>query len=220
MTEHYDIIIVGGGMVGATLACSLGNSDLRIALIEDKMPQEFSAEQRFDLRVSALSIASRTIMETIGAWAGIADKRLCPFRRMRVWEEKGNTEFLSDEINQPELGYIVENRVIQLALLERLRDFSNIDFLCPVKPKRIKYDSKQSTLELAEDENLTCRLLVAADGGQSLVRQSSGMGVSGWDYKQHALVVSVETAYPQQDITWQRFVETGPQAFLPSFMSC
>ncbi|MEE9354717.1 MAG: UbiH/UbiF/VisC/COQ6 family ubiquinone biosynthesis hydroxylase, partial [Methylococcaceae bacterium] len=165
--------------------------------------------------VSALSIASRRILETVGAWNGITARRLCPYQRLRVWEKQGDTEFSSNQIKQSELGFIVENRITQLAVTERLKEFENIDFVCPVKTKKINYGADRSVVELDGGRKLTTRLLIAADGGQSGVRQAAGMGVSSWDYRQHALVLSVETASGQQDITWQRFVPSGPQAFLP-----
>lgn len=215
MSEHYDVIIVGGGMVGAALGCSLGNSSLQVAVIEREVPPAFSLDQPHDLRVSALSIASRRILESVGAWEGVTTRRFCPFRRMRVWEAQGDTEFRSEDIDEHELGYIVENRVTQLALLERLAAFSNVELLCPATIEQIQYGANRSRVRLADGRELSGRLLVAADGGLSRVRQAAGIGVTSWDYQQHALVISVETAYGQQDITWQRFVPTGPQAFLP-----
>jgi 3-demethoxyubiquinol 3-hydroxylase len=216
MNQNFDVIIVGGGMVGAAVACSLGGSGLQVAVIENAPPQPFSADQPHDLRVSALSIASKKILETVGAWQGIENRRVCPFRRMRVWETAGDTEFCSDDINYPQLGYIVENRVIQLALLERLADFDNISLISPVSIKKIQYSpGKPTHIELDDGRVLSTKILVAADGGQSRVRQTVGLGVTSWDYKQHALVIYIETEYGQQDITWQRFVPTGPQAFLP-----
>ncbi|MGJ0491543.1 FAD-dependent monooxygenase [Methylobacter sp.] len=219
MKENFDVVIVGGGMVGAAVACSLGGSLLKVAVIESSLPQDFSVDQPHDLRVSALSIASKNILEAVGAWQGVVSRRLCPFRRMRVWETAGDTEFCSDDIGHAELGYIVENRVTQLALLDRLRDFSNIELICPATINRISYSvesqNDHSELELGDGRLLSAKVLVAADGGQSRVRQAVGLGVTSWDYKQHALVVYIETDYGQQDITWQRFVPSGPQAFLP-----
>ncbi len=215
MNDEYDVLIVGGGMVGATLGCGLGGSRLRVAVLEDAPPPEFTPEQPHDLRVSAVSVASASILKTVGAWKGVVGRRYCPFRRMRVWEASGDVEFNSDDLNEPVLGYIVENRVIQLSVLERLKDFANIDLLCPVKTRKIDYAPSGSTVELEDGRVLKGRLLIAADGGYSRVRQAAGMGVSGWDYEQHALVLTVDTAYGQQDITWQRFVPAGPQAFLP-----
>ncbi len=216
MKELFDVVIVGGGMVGAAVACSLGGSALKVAVIESSPPEPFSEDQPHDLRVSALSIASKNILSTVGAWQGIEKRRLCPFRRMRVWETAGDTEFCSDDIGQPVLGYIVENRVTQLALLERLQDFDNVELISRVNITKINYQpGKPSELELADGRRISARVLVAADGGQSRVRQLVGLGVTSWDYDQHALVIYIETDYEQQDITWQRFVPTGPQAFLP-----
>jgi 2-octaprenyl-3-methyl-6-methoxy-1,4-benzoquinol hydroxylase len=216
MKEFFDVVIVGGGMVGAALACALGGSTLKVAVLEHTLPEAYAADQPHDLRVSALSIASKTLLESVGAWQGIVDMRLCQFRRMRVWETAGDTEFCSDDIDFPELGYIVENRLIQLALLERFATFDNIEFICPTQINKINYyPSTDSELVLADGRTLVAKLLVAADGGQSKVRQAVGLGVSSWDYQQQALVIYVETAYGQQDITWQRFVPSGPQAFLP-----
>ena len=216
MKEKFDVVIVGGGMVGAAVACSLGGSLLKVAVIENSPPAPYTPDQPHDMRVSALSIASKNILETVGAWEGVVNRRFCPFRRMRVWETAGDTEFCSDDINYPELGYIVENRVTQLALLERLQAFDNIELICPVSIKKINYVAgKPGEVELEDGRILSANVLVAADGGQSRVRQTVGLGVTSWDYKQHALVIYIETAYGQQDITWQRFLPSGPQAFLP-----
>lgn len=216
MKEKFDVVIVGGGMVGSAVACSLGGSSLKVAVIESSPPTPFNSDQPHDLRVSALSIASKHILETVGAWEGVVNRRYCPFRRMRVWEAEGDTEFCSDDIDYPELGYIVENRVTQLALLDRLQAFNNVELICPASIDKIKYSAGvDSELELGDGRILTAKVLVAADGGQSKVRQAVGLGVTSWDYKQHALVIYIDTAYEQQDITWQRFVPSGPQAFLP-----
>ncbi|OAH96777.1 UbiH/UbiF/VisC/COQ6 family ubiquinone biosynthesis hydroxylase [Methylomonas methanica] len=215
MKEQFDVVIVGGGMVGAAVACCLGGSELKVAVIEAQVPEAFSSEQPHDLRVSALSIASKNILEAVGAWEGVRSRRYCPFKRMRVWETAGDTTFNSDDIRYPELGYIVENRITQLALLDKLPSFANIELLMPQTITKINYDGQESELVLVDGRVLQAKLLVAADGGQSRVRQAVGLGVTSWDYNQHALVIYIETAYPQQDITWQRFVSSGPQAFLP-----
>ncbi len=215
MTENFDIIIVGGGMVGAAVACGLGNSPLKVGIIEKNIPHDFSDNQAHDLRVSALSIASKNILETVGAWDGVLKRRYCPFKRMRVFETTGDTEFCSDDINHDELGFIVENRITQLSLLGRLQQFDNITLFAPIGIKEIDSSLTETRLELDDGQQLTTKVLVAADGGQSRIRQSAGLGVTSWDYQQHAMVIYIETDYAQQDITWQRFTPTGPQAFLP-----
>ncbi len=215
MNEQFDVVIVGGGMVGAAVACGLGESTFKVAVLEQHLPEPFADDQPHDLRVSALSIASQKILQGVGAWEGVVKRRLCPFRRMRVWETAGDTEFNCDDIDYPELGFIVENRVTQLALLDRLRQFENIELIAPVGIRSIDYRYGGTQIQLDDGRSLRARLLVAADGGHSRVRQAVGLGVTSWDYNQHALVIYVETDYPQQDITWQRFVPSGPQAFLP-----
>ena len=215
MTQQYDVLIIGGGMVGATVACALGNSPLSVALIEQTTPDAFSPEQAHDMRVSALSIASQQILQTLGVWDAILDMRSCPFKRMRVWETAGDTEFNSSTIDYDALGYIVENRVTQLALLERVKDFNNVTLLCPSRIKNLQYQEGNTTVELEDGTNLSAKITIGADGGQSRLRQAAHIGVTSWDYQQHAMVINVATDYEQQDITWQRFVSTGPQAFLP-----
>ncbi len=216
MQTEFDVVIVGGGMVGTVLACALGNSHLKVAVIEQFLPEPFTEGQPHDLRVSALSLASQKILSGIGAWKNISMDRRCPFRRMRVWETAGDTEFNSSSINYPELGFIVENRLIQLALLDRLRDFTNVELIAPTSIKHIDYSlADEHVVSLEGGRQLHARLLVGADGGNSKVRQLANIGTTSWDYNQHALVIYLETVYGQQDITWQRFVASGPQAFLP-----
>lgn len=218
MDQQYDLLIVGGGMVGATIACALGDTDLRIAVIEQRYPEPFEPEQEHDLRVSALSVASENILRAVGAWEGIQGRRACPYQRMKVWEsneQRASSEFNSDHIGHDHLGYIVENRVIQLSLLERLKQFSNIDLICPATIVSIDYSPGGSLIQLDSGRQLFAGLLIAADGGMSKVRAAAGIGVHSWDYEQHALVASVITDYSQQDITWQQFTPTGPLAFLP-----
>lgn len=217
--EHvFDVLIVGGGMTGATLACALGNTSLSVAVVEYQEPEPFHPEQPHDLRVSALSIASQNILEMVGAWSGITGRRACPYRRLKTWEANAvhaATEFNAAESHYSHLGYITENRVIQLALLERLQAFDNVTLICPAQTERLDYSSSGTRLYLKEGQVISAPLVVAADGGESRVRQAAGIGVHQWDYEQHALVASVVTDYPQQDITWQQFTPTGPLAFLP-----
>lgn len=218
MNTRYDIVIVGGGMVGAAIACALGGSRLSVAVLEHSYPAEFEPDQPSDLRVSAISVASQNILKMVGAWEGLQSRRSCPYRRMKVWEsseESAATEFVSDNIGHDYLGHIIENRVVQLGLLERLKEFENIDLICPATITDIDYSPGSSLLRLNDGSELIGKLLIAADGGESKVRQAAGIGVHKWDYEQHALVASVTTAYPQQDITWQQFTPTGPLAFLP-----
>ncbi len=205
-------------MVGATIACALGGTELSVGVIELRMPEPFDHDQAHDMRVSAISLASENILRNVGAWSGLQNKRLCPYRRLKTWEvdaERAATEFNSADIGEDHLGHIVENRVIQLGLLEQLQQCDNVDLICPADIATIDYAAGASIITLADGQQLFGRLLIGADGAQSKVRSQVGIGVHSWDYEQHALVASVATELPQQDITWQQFTPTGPLAFLP-----
>lgn len=229
----YDLVIVGGGMVGSMLAAALATySSLRVAVLESREPESFDpgTDPPYDIRVSALSIATQRMFENVGAWQGIVDRRACPYREMLVWDSEaaGRTHFKSQDIGAPELGHIVENRVMQLALLNQLKKADSIDYLCPATLER--YDKQNDLIVCTirtqasdathndgavELRKIKTRLLVGADGAQSTVRELAGIEIDRSLYPQHALVATIETDLPQQDITWQRFVPSGPEALLP-----
>ncbi len=217
MADSFDIIIAGGGMVGATLAAALGHSNLKIAVVEASEPPPFSADQPNDLRVSAISIASQKMFEAVGAWQSMLDKRACPYRRMLVWdgEKGGKTLFDSGDIYEPVLGNIIENRVIQLSIIEAIHEKENIEWISPDRISSLTENEKSVDIELDSGRQISARLLVGADGANSTVRRLCDIEVDKTPYEQHALVATVHTELPQQDITWQRYVPTGPQAFLP-----
>ncbi|WP_286232802.1 FAD-dependent oxidoreductase [Thalassotalea sediminis] len=213
--KHFDCAIVGGGMVGAASALSLAELGLTVVVIEKFEPKPFDSSQPFDLRVSAISLASQHLLEQLNAWQQITEWRLCPYKRLGVWEhENAYTEFSCQEIEQPYLGHIVENRLIQLSLWQQLAAHKNITLLCPESLTTFEQSEDEVTLTLSS-QTLAAKILVAADGAQSQVRQLSGIGVTGWDYGQDAMLINVETEHVQQDITWQQFFPTGPVAMLP-----
>ncbi|RVU32657.1 FAD-dependent oxidoreductase [Neptunomonas marina] len=214
----YDVVIVGGGMVGGTLAVSLGKAGLRVAVIERQLPEPFDHSQSHDLRVSALSVASELILRDLGVWNGVLARRACPYRRLKTWEQNEQlaaTEFDAADIDgHDHLGHIVENRVLQLALLDQLRELSSVDLYIS-SDYELDFAPGSSVIRLTNGKTLVGSLVVAADGGESKVRQLVGIGTHKWDYEQQALVASVEVAGEQQDITWQQFRAAGPLAFLP-----
>ncbi len=227
MEGNYDLVIVGGGMVGAAVALSLADTELKIALLERSLPEAFSADQPMDLRVSALSPASIDLLNQLGAWQTLLSWRTCPYQRMRVWELDEDaegvagqaarnlaTEFSAQDIAIPELGYIVENRLVQRALLDQLSGVGNVTLITD-GVERIDYSAASTIIELDSGKSLMTPLVVAADGGQSMVRDAAALGAHQWDYEQLAMVINVETVLPQQDITWQQFHPSGPRALLP-----
>ncbi len=213
--KNFDCVVIGGGMIGAASAVALANLGLKIALVELSPCHEFSAQSSFDLRVSAISVATQQLLEQLDAWHSLSQKRLCPYSRLGVWEtELSYTEFDAQKIEQPILGHIVENKLIQLSLWEVVSSNNNITTFCPDTLKAFTQNTEQVIVEL-ESQTITAKLLVAADGANSKVRTLANIGVTGWDYNQTAMLINVETQLPQQNITWQQFYETGPVAMLP-----
>jgi len=213
--KSFDCVVVGGGMVGAASALSLAQLGLTVAVIEQSPPSQYSPEQAFDLRVSAISLASEHLLTQLGAWQQIEVWRLCPYQRLGVWEQElSYTEFDSKDIKQPHLGHIIENRLLQLSLWQEIGKHPNIDMYCPNTLQEINYQDDFVELTL-NNEKLTSKLVIAADGANSKVRKLVGIGITGWDYQQSAMLINVETKSPQDNITWQQFFETGPVAMLP-----
>ncbi|AMR65442.1 2-octaprenyl-3-methyl-6-methoxy-1,4-benzoquinol hydroxylase [Aquipseudomonas alcaligenes] len=213
-----DLIIVGAGMVGSALALALEHSGLEI-LVVDGGPlsvRPFAAEGAFEPRVSALSAASQRILERLGVWDGIAARRVSPYRDMRVWDGSGtgSVHFSAASVHAEVLGHIVENRVVQDALLDRLHD-SQIGLLGSARLEQLRRSGDGWLLTLADGRELRAPLLVAADGANSAVRRLAGCATREWDYLHHAIVTSVRCERPHQATAWQRFTDDGPLAFLP-----
>ncbi len=216
MRGNSDVVVVGGGMVGAMTALAFAQCDLTVTVVEKKAPAEFDTLQH-DIRVSAISHATLEMFKAVGAWQTMQSTRVCPYRRMLVWDSASSarTRFNSSDIGYHQLGYIVENSLIQTALWQQLQQLSNVDIQCPAMITSLDLQEDEAILNLDSGETLRCGLVVAADGSQSAVRSLAGIEVDGESYLQHALVATVTTEIEQQDITWQRFTDTGPQAFLP-----
>ncbi len=215
--SSYDLIIVGGSMVGAALACALGGSRLRVAVVEASEAPSAVGTGDYDLRVSAITRASQRIFESVGAWDAMAALRVSPFRHMHVWDAGGSgvIHFDSAEVGEATLGHIIENRVVQESLLARLRDFDNVTVLRPAALDVFTVGSDGVTVRLRDGSELDARLLVGADGARSSVRAQAGIAVRGWAYDQTAVVATVRTQRSHEETAWQRFLPNGPLAFLP-----
>jgi 2-octaprenylphenol hydroxylase len=215
--EKYDIIIVGGGMVGSALACALADSTLRIAVIEGQEPNWDWDKDSYDMRVSAITRASQQLFQHLGVWEAMAAERVAPYEQMHVWDATGagSIHFDAAEIGEADIGHIIENRVISKALMQKAQGFDNVDFLCPATPKKLLLRTTNASLLLEDGRHLQAELLVGADGGRSWVRSQAGIDVNVTNYGHTAVVTTVKTAEHHQDTAWQRFLPTGPLAFLP-----
>lgn len=214
----YDVIVVGGGMVGAATALALGEAGLQVALVEQHQPEPYSnsldTNNDADLRVSSINLASEAWLSKLGAWQHLQQMRLCPYQRLQAFEHQHSVvSFSAQDIKHTHLGHIVENRLLQLAIFKQLSN--NVTLYCPAQITALQQDAEHATVTLNSGEVLQAKLVVAADGANSQLRQLAAMGTHGWQYQQACLIALVRTPYPQQDITWQQFTEQGPRAFLP-----
>ncbi len=216
--SQHDVIVVGGGMVGASIALALGQIGWQVALVEDQpIPTLPDSQTPFDIRVSALSPKSIAFLQQLGVWSTIRHTRSAPYRRMRVWDAAGTGDvtFQAADIGLPELGFIVENSLIQAALWQAIRNTDTITCLHQSRPTHWHSEGDKAQLCVNGQHRLSAPLLIGADGAKSWVRAAVGITDTHSDYDTAAQVLSVRTEYPQQDITWQRFTAHGPQAFLP-----
>lgn len=215
--KTFDAVIVGGGMVGAAAALGMAQQGLQVALIENEAPAGFDPSARADLRISAIGCASVRFLQKLGAWDAVEKMRSVPYRRLETWEADGSeVKFDAQSLGLPELGFMVENRVLQLALWQQFDAHNNLTRFCPAKLRHLlQHGDKTWSLQLTTGDLLRTKLVIAADGANSLVRQLAGIGVDGWEYRQHCMLINVETATPDQDVTWQQFFPSGPRAFLP-----
>jgi len=218
--NQFDLIIVGAGLTGAALACAIaqlpGATSLSIALIEaDTSLAHFEGED-FDPRVVALTQASQDLLQRIGVWETICQTRACAYTEMHVWDGEGTAEihFNAADVRAGHLGYIVENSVVLAALRQQLTQHKNIHLIQPARVTAMAL-SPRPGLQLDNGHTISADLVIAADGANSKVRELAHFDTREWDYHQMAIVTTVQTQLPHQSTAWQRFMRTGPLAFLP-----
>ena len=216
MSEIYDIAIVGGGMVGASLAVSLEGLGLRIALIE-AVPNDSASQPSFDERTTALSNGSRRILETLGVWETVSGAAT-PIRKIHV-SDQGRFGFArvdAAEQGLAAMGYVVPNRSLGAALWARLSRSESLRIFCPAHVTRVHSTDRAVELSIsAGTEVIEARLVVAADGAQSAVRSAFGVAAQVRDYEQTAVITTVLPQRFHEYVAYERFTPTGPMALLP-----
>jgi 2-octaprenylphenol hydroxylase len=212
---NYDVAIVGGGITGGTLACALAKAGLRVAVVEASEPPAPPGDE-WQLRVSAVTRASERILRAIDVWDTLPLERAGVFREMRVWDGtgSGSVHFDSADIGSDALGHIVENVVLQRGLSDRMASLETLKLFRPETLEDFRVDEDRVALRLG-GARVHARLLVAADGSHSRVRDLAGIQCDGGDYGQQAVVATLRTALGHRETAWQRFLPDGPLAFLP-----
>lgn len=220
--NEFDIIIIGGGIVGLSFACELAGSDFSVAVVERNELRAVSDEP--ECRVSAINRFALQQFRQVDVWQSELTKRACAFDRMFVWDQTGagQIQFDAVELGVPELGVIIENNVLQQLLLETVQAADNLHYLCPEEITAIDYQPEDggqtcTTITLASGRQLTAKLLVGADGAQSKVREVASIQRKQQAYGQQGLVCNVATSEPHQHTAWQCFMPSGPLAFLPLY---
>ena len=211
---RYDVVVIGGGLVGATLGIALGEKGLRVAVVERSgLPAAVPGPVR-GMRVSTFTVASERILRALGVWPVLPADRVGPMREMHVWEHTGEVHFDSAEIGEPCLGHVIENAVVQWALEQRIEALPNVEWHRGKGLDGFAVDDGDVAIVVG-GRRLRAALVVGADGASSRVRELAGVDVAQGDYGQVAVVAEVRTALPHRETAWQRFLPTGPLAFLP-----
>lgn len=215
MANNYDLIIVGGGMVGASLAIALKNSTLRIALVEAVSAQSYT-QPSYDDRGIALSYGSQRIFESLGLWTQLTTHST-PIGNIHVSDRGhfGVTRLSAVDENVPALGQVITARSMGLVLNEAIEAQQNLDIISPASVVKLEQFDDHIELELGNGHKLSAQLAVAADGGQSTIRKLLGLGALEHDYQQTAVTANITPSQPHNNWAFERFTDTGPIALLP-----
>jgi 2-octaprenyl-3-methyl-6-methoxy-1,4-benzoquinol hydroxylase len=217
--DKFDVVIAGGGMVGALAANLLAEQGLSVLVLDRFDISTCVSATTPHLRTSAFNRFSVAMLQSLDVWKYIDENRRAPYRGLQTWEDpRYPLEFDCGEINQQYLGYILENNLVQQALWKNFGKL-NIELRCPASIESYSQNSVDDGIEITLDngERITTTLLVGADGAQSKVRQLANIGTDGWQYAQQCLAINVQMSEPFEPITWQQFHPSGPRAFLPLY---
>lgn len=219
VNTDYDLLIIGGGMVGASLAVALAHQPLRIGIIENTSLSA-KIQPSYDDRVIALSYGSQRIFKAIGIWDALQHD-ICPINKIHISNRghSGFTHLNAQDESVEALGYVVPGRSIGQALHAYIKKQSNIDFICPAHWSDFTVEQDHISLSIttssAKSKTVTARLLVAADGGQSVIREKLGIQTTIRDYQQSAIITNITPEQSHHNIAYERFTDTGPLAMLP-----
>ncbi|MBD1581078.1 FAD-dependent monooxygenase [Pseudoalteromonas sp. S16_S37] len=214
--KQVQVCIVGGGAVGLTLALGLAQANVSVQVIDSKPAPKPLGEQ-YGNRVSAISLASQTLFERLGVWQDLLSARASAYTDMDVRDQDsfGKIAFNSKDLELNELGHIIENDAIRYALYSKLLQCNNVTLAFDTSYQSIHQTDTDVLITLASGEPVMAKLLVAADGANSAIRQQFNMPLTFWDYDHHAIVATVKTESPHDSTARQVFLPTGPLAFLP-----
>ncbi|API11116.1 FAD-dependent 2-octaprenylphenol hydroxylase [Escherichia coli] len=215
--QSVDVAIVGGGMVGLAVACGLQGSGLRVAVLEQRVPEPLAADAPPQLRVSAINAASEKLLTRLGVWQDILSRRASCYHGMEVWDKDsfGHISFDDQSMGYSHLGHIVENSVIHYALWNKAQQSSDITLLAPAELQQVAWGENETFLTLKDGSMLTARLVIGADGANSWLRNKADIPLTFWDYQHHALVATIRTEEPHDAVARQVFHGEGILAFLP-----
>lgn len=216
MKTDVDIAVIGAGAVGLAAALMAAQQGLRVAVVEAHAPEAWQAD-RPDLRVYALALDNQTLLEGFGVWPAIIARRAEPYAAMTVFDEVQGAplHFIAGELGRRHLGHIVENSVLVETLWQALQPMKNVSFHCPDKIKAVSNQDQDITLTLHSGIEISAGIAIGADGARSKVRDLVGIQTRVHDYGQKGLVAFVKTELAHRHTAWQRFLRTGPLAFLP-----
>lgn len=215
--QSVDVAIVGGGMVGLAVACGLQGSGLRVAVLEQHVPQTLATDAPPQLRVSAINAASEKLLTRLGVWSDIVARRACCYHGMEVWDKDsfGRIEFDDQSMGYSHLGHIVENTVIHHALWQKAQQSADITLMAPAALQQVAWGENDAFLTLKDGSMLTARLVIGADGANSWLRNEADIPLTFWDYRHHALVATIRTQEAHGAVARQAFHGEGILAFLP-----
>lgn len=214
--QHYDVVIVGAGLIGAALACLLGDTRYRVALV-DRAPPPSVPSGDFRLRINAYNRAAERMLADCGVWDRLPAERVFPFRRVYCGNAggEGAVRFAATDIGETHLGHFVENDLVTAILMDRVAEFDNVDTMTDAELTDVSFEREQAVVHLAGRDALAARLLVGSDGANSRVREAAGIGVSRHPYHQRCIVGTIKFDGDLDETAWQRFLRTGPVGLLP-----